>query len=276
MPLATPYEKPTRLEALRYYRKVADDLPATGGDARAGDRGQRGRRGRRAALRGGDSSRRGGQSRVRHARAVVLAMGYYDRPNLLGVPGEDLPHVSHYYRRGAPVLPPAGGHRRREELRLRSGARAVSRRRARHARASRRDARRLGQVLGAPRHREPHQGGHHRRAVLNRGRSRSARRRRRPPHRRPKARRRFPPRACCCSPAIAPTPAFLRRAGVEVDADDARAAARSRHLRDATCRTCSSPAVSWPAGGPGRIFIENGRFHGEQVAQALAERLRDA
>ena len=38
-----------------------------------------------------------GVERVRHARAVVLAMGYYDRPNLLGVPGEDLPHVSHFY-----------------------------------------------------------------------------------------------------------------------------------------------------------------------------------
>jgi thioredoxin reductase (NADPH) len=35
--------------------------------------------------------------RVRHARAVVLAIGYYDLPNYLGVPGEDLPHVSHYY-----------------------------------------------------------------------------------------------------------------------------------------------------------------------------------
>jgi thioredoxin reductase (NADPH) len=28
----------------------------------------------------------------------VVATGYYDHPNLLGVPGEDLPHVSHYYR----------------------------------------------------------------------------------------------------------------------------------------------------------------------------------
>jgi thioredoxin reductase (NADPH) len=27
----------------------------------------------------------------------VLAIGYYDHPNYLGVPGEDLPHVSHYY-----------------------------------------------------------------------------------------------------------------------------------------------------------------------------------
>lgn len=29
--------------------------------------------------------------------AVVLATGSYDRPNLLGVPGESLSHVSHYY-----------------------------------------------------------------------------------------------------------------------------------------------------------------------------------
>jgi len=38
-----------------------------------------------------------GNTRVREARAVVLAIGYYDLPNYLGIPGEDLPHVSHYY-----------------------------------------------------------------------------------------------------------------------------------------------------------------------------------
>jgi thioredoxin reductase (NADPH) len=32
------------------------------------------------------------------ARAVVIATGYFDATNTLGVPGEDLPHVSHYYR----------------------------------------------------------------------------------------------------------------------------------------------------------------------------------
>jgi thioredoxin reductase (NADPH) len=36
-------------------------------------------------------------SRVRHARFVVLAIGYYDHPVMLGIPGEDLPHVHHYY-----------------------------------------------------------------------------------------------------------------------------------------------------------------------------------
>jgi thioredoxin reductase (NADPH) len=35
--------------------------------------------------------------RVRHARFVVMAIGYYDHPVMIGVPGEDLPHVRHYY-----------------------------------------------------------------------------------------------------------------------------------------------------------------------------------
>jgi thioredoxin reductase (NADPH) len=38
-----------------------------------------------------------GVRRVIHARAVLMAIGYYDHANLLGIPGEDLPHVSHYY-----------------------------------------------------------------------------------------------------------------------------------------------------------------------------------
>jgi thioredoxin reductase (NADPH) len=36
------------------------------------------------------------------ARRVVVATGYFDNPNLLGVPGEDLPWVSHYYTEGHP------------------------------------------------------------------------------------------------------------------------------------------------------------------------------
>ncbi|MFP4089999.1 MAG: YpdA family putative bacillithiol disulfide reductase [Cyclobacteriaceae bacterium] len=32
-----------------------------------------------------------------HARKVILAIGYYDIPRNLGIPGEDLPHVTHYY-----------------------------------------------------------------------------------------------------------------------------------------------------------------------------------
>jgi len=93
VPFVSPYEKPTRVEALRYYRRVAgtfaldivfdEDVTAI---RRASD-------GRfevdgRSAL---------GVRQIRHARTVVAAIGAYDHPNLLGVPGEDLPHVSHYY-----------------------------------------------------------------------------------------------------------------------------------------------------------------------------------
>lgn len=38
------------------------------------------------------------------ARAVVAATGYYDTPNPLSVPGEQLPHVSHYYRDAFPYF----------------------------------------------------------------------------------------------------------------------------------------------------------------------------
>ena len=42
-------------------------------------------------------SRAGGTPHRYRAQAVVIATGYYDRPNMLGVPGEDLPHVFHYF-----------------------------------------------------------------------------------------------------------------------------------------------------------------------------------
>src|SRR5262245_12594333 len=93
LPLVTPYDKPTRLEALRYYRRVVDtyDLQiAFDEQVTAIDREVDG------SFVVESRAARGG-TRVRQARAVVLAIGYYDRPNYLGVPGEDLPHVSHYY-----------------------------------------------------------------------------------------------------------------------------------------------------------------------------------
>jgi thioredoxin reductase (NADPH) len=43
-----------------------------------------------------------GNSAVWHARKVILATGYYDRPNYLNVPGEELPKVIHYYKEAHP------------------------------------------------------------------------------------------------------------------------------------------------------------------------------
>jgi len=92
LPLVTPYDKPTRLEALRYYRRVVDTFGlqiSFHEEVREIEREEDGTFVVTSAGRGG--------TRVRHARAVVLAIGYYDLPNYLGIPGEDLPHVSHYY-----------------------------------------------------------------------------------------------------------------------------------------------------------------------------------
>ncbi|HYU52608.1 MAG TPA: NAD(P)-binding domain-containing protein, partial [Gemmatimonadaceae bacterium] len=41
-----------------------------------------------------------GEERKTTADAVVVATGYFGSPNRLGVPGEDLPHVTHVYREG--------------------------------------------------------------------------------------------------------------------------------------------------------------------------------
>jgi thioredoxin reductase (NADPH) len=105
MPFVSPYDKPTRLEALRYYRRVSDafkldiafdetvvavtrdsSLPDGGGPFLVDTRSNRGVR------------------RSTHGRTVVIATGAYDVPNLIGVPGEDLPHVSHYYTQPHPYF----------------------------------------------------------------------------------------------------------------------------------------------------------------------------
>jgi bacillithiol disulfide reductase len=97
LPLVSPYEKPTRLEALRYYRRVVDTFglqmefeeEVFGIEREAGlDR---------EDIFAVETRSRKGVRRIRHSHNVVLATGYFDHPNFVGVPGEDLPHVFHYY-----------------------------------------------------------------------------------------------------------------------------------------------------------------------------------
>ena len=97
LPFVTPYEKPTQVEGLKYYRKVTDafGLQVTLGQEVVGLR-RLDAPGEAARFvvetRGAD-----GVTTSRRARNVVFATGYYDHPNLLGIPGEERPHVSHYY-----------------------------------------------------------------------------------------------------------------------------------------------------------------------------------
>jgi thioredoxin reductase (NADPH) len=96
LPFVTPYEKPTQVEGLRYYRRVTETygLSVSLGEEVKAVKAQRSSRdGARFRV----ETVREGQARVRKTRNVAAAVGYYDHPNLLRVPGEDLPHVSHYY-----------------------------------------------------------------------------------------------------------------------------------------------------------------------------------
>lgn len=90
-PLVCAGQKPTREEALKYYRGVAR---AEGLRVHTYARLHHAQRadGCLACV----LETRNGPERLTCDR-LVLATGYFDHPNMLGVPGEDLPHVSHYF-----------------------------------------------------------------------------------------------------------------------------------------------------------------------------------
>src|SRR5687767_14751610 len=103
LPLVSPFEKPTRIEALRYYRRVVDtyELAIEFGEQviavePASARSRSGEAGVHDVFDIETRSEKGVR-RIRHSRNLIFAIGYYDHPNFIGVPGENLPHVSHYY-----------------------------------------------------------------------------------------------------------------------------------------------------------------------------------
>jgi thioredoxin reductase (NADPH) len=92
LPLVCAAEKPTRTEALKYYRKAAEHY---GLELRLYETVLR--------MEGSDGNFtlvtrtiKGNEPKYT-SKKVVIATGYYDLPNEMGVPGEGLPHVSHYY-----------------------------------------------------------------------------------------------------------------------------------------------------------------------------------
>lgn len=88
VPFVSINPKPTRPEALEYYRRVAtsyelniklfeevEQVTPNAGEYTITTK-----------------------KNVYHARHVVIATGFYDIPNLLNIPGEELPKVTHYYK----------------------------------------------------------------------------------------------------------------------------------------------------------------------------------
>jgi len=93
LPFTSPNDKPSRMEALRYYRRATDtyDLDIVFDETVAVIKHEPD---------GGfmiETQGPNGRGRRIAGRTVVMATGAYDFPNLMGVPGEDLPHVSHYF-----------------------------------------------------------------------------------------------------------------------------------------------------------------------------------
>ena len=97
IPFTTSLPKPTRVEALEYYRRVAEHyqlhvcqyqwvktITGENGDFRV------------------TATDRHGAIHDYRARKIVVATGYYDLANHLGIPGEDSGKVFHYYREAHP------------------------------------------------------------------------------------------------------------------------------------------------------------------------------
>jgi thioredoxin reductase (NADPH) len=92
LPMTSLNEKPNRTEALKYYRRCADYY---GLEIRQYER--------VADIEGSDGAFIVVTEKARiETRKVIVATGYYDIPNRLGVPGEDLDKVIHYYKEPHP------------------------------------------------------------------------------------------------------------------------------------------------------------------------------
>lgn len=99
VPFIVAGDKPTRREALRYYQRLARQSRL---DVR-----QYEEVADVARVDGGfelRTRRLSGAKRVFLTRRLVVATGYFDHPNRLEVPGEDLPKVSYGYREGFPYF----------------------------------------------------------------------------------------------------------------------------------------------------------------------------
>jgi thioredoxin reductase (NADPH) len=272
LPLVTPYDKPTRLESLRYYRRVVDTYGLSISFHEAVVDIEREDDVFVVTTESPSTSLGAGPNRrVRQARAVVLAIGYYDIPNRLGVPGEDLPHVSHYYTDAHPYyrqrVVVVGGKNSAAEASLelfRGGA---------HVTMVHRHAT-LGESIKY----------WVRPDIENRIKEGSiaARFEARVVEIRPTEviierhgeRETLPAEGVFLLTGYHPDVELMRRAGIQCD-PDTLAPALDKDTLETNVPNLFVAGGAIAGRHTGNIFIENGRFHGERIIKLLAERLRD-
>lgn len=88
VPFVSMGMRPNRVEALKYYRKVTSHFKL---NVRLFSKAES------IGKIGNDIFEIKLENGLLHSRKVALATGYYDLPRYLNIPGENLPHVSHYY-----------------------------------------------------------------------------------------------------------------------------------------------------------------------------------
>lgn len=99
VPFVVSTDKPSRRDGLAYYRAITRHFAI---DVHQYERVTRIEKRRDDFLVHSETIE--GLAAETRARAVVVATGYFGSPNLLGVPGEELPHVTHVYREGHPAF----------------------------------------------------------------------------------------------------------------------------------------------------------------------------
>jgi thioredoxin reductase (NADPH) len=96
IPFPTVHEKPTRAEGLTYYRRLVEHFGLRIHQYQPVEK----------IKVGSDHfeiwTTYRSQKQIFHSKYVVVATGYYGKANLLDVPGENLPHVKHYFREAHP------------------------------------------------------------------------------------------------------------------------------------------------------------------------------
>jgi thioredoxin reductase (NADPH) len=261
LPMTIADLKPTRAEALKYYRRAVEHFEIEVHQYEKVDR-----------IAGHDNAftvhttDRLGQAQQYGARKIVIATGFYDHPNYLGIPGENLPNVSHYFTEPHPywnleVVIIGGGNSAAEAALdlFRAGAHVTIIHRGaemnkglkywvkpdieNRIRASEIRAMFHTQVTAI----EPTQ------VRIKNGRSEET----------------IPARQVFALTGYHPDFSFLEKQGIQLDRTTKRPALDPETLESNVPGIYLAGVV---VGGlqTSRIFIENGRFHGRQIIAAIA------
>ncbi len=92
VPFVSHGDKPTRREALEYYRRVADSWKLNVKTYEAVSDIKKDDNGFKVISNKGEY----------HSKKVIIATGFFDKPNYMNIPGENLPKVKHYFDEAHP------------------------------------------------------------------------------------------------------------------------------------------------------------------------------